>query len=44
MAHISSKFDQVAKNFIWDEVIRKENRTMKLSTQFTVTDPRRSEC
>lgn len=43
MAHCSSKLDEVSRNSILEEAIRREERTMRLNTVFTVSDPRKSK-
>jgi hypothetical protein len=44
MAHCSAKLDEVSRNCILEEAIRREERTMRLNTEFTVSDPRKSRC
>jgi len=38
---VASKLDPVAQNSVWEEHVRKENRTIKLGTTFNITDPRK---
>lgn len=42
MAHCSSKFDEVSRNAVLTECIKREQRAQKLNQVFTVTDPRKS--
>ncbi|WIA10054.1 hypothetical protein OEZ85_010264 [Tetradesmus obliquus] len=41
MAHCSAKLDEVSRNCILEEAIRREERTMRLNSEFTVSDPRK---
>eukprot|EP00882_Tetradesmus_deserticola_P011660 GHRQ01012335.1.p1 GENE.GHRQ01012335.1~~GHRQ01012335.1.p1 ORF type:complete len:110 (+),score=27.19 GHRQ01012335.1:436-765(+) len=41
MAHCSAKLDEVSRNCILEEAIRREERNMRLNTEFTVSDPRK---
>jgi hypothetical protein len=40
MAH---KTDAVAQNSIWEEHVRKENRTLRLNEHFSIPNPSKSE-
>lgn len=44
MAFCSPKLDQVSANKIIEESIRREERTIRLGTEFTVHSTKKSEC
>uniref|UniRef100_A0A7S0RVE5 Uncharacterized protein n=1 Tax=Chlamydomonas leiostraca TaxID=1034604 RepID=A0A7S0RVE5_9CHLO len=44
MALLSNpKLDAVAKNSIWEEHVRKENKTISLGETFSISDPRKMD-
>mmetsp|Transcript_459 Transcript_459/g.541 ORF Transcript_459/g.541 Transcript_459/m.541 type:complete len:143 (-) Transcript_459:415-843(-) len=39
MSMISSKLDAVSRNSIWEEHVKKENKTFKINENFAIADP-----
>lgn len=42
MSMIAGKMDAVSVNRVWEEHVKKENRTLKMNDTFLIADPRKS--
>ncbi|KXZ50060.1 hypothetical protein GPECTOR_18g4 [Gonium pectorale] len=43
MSMVAGKMDAVSVNRVWEEHIKKENRTLRLNEQFAITNPRKMD-